>query len=94
MRILFTGGGSGGHFFPIIAIVRAIKDAAEEERILDTQFFYIGPKTEGEDALGREGVVVAHILAGKIRRHASLENIRDFFKTALGVLYAFWKLFI
>ncbi len=94
MRILFTGGGSGGHFFPIIAIVRAIKDVAEEERILDTQFFYIGPETEGEDSLEKEGVVVSHISAGKIRKHATLYNIMDFFKMATGVLRAFWKLFI
>ena len=94
MRILFTGGGTGGHFFPIIAIVRAIKDVAEEERILDTQFFYIGPKTQGDDALEKEGVVVAHILAGKIRRYSYLENIADFFKIAIGILQSFWKLFI
>ena len=68
MRILFTGGGTGGHFFPIVAIVREIKDIAEEERILDTQFFYIGPRSPGEEVLGKEGVVISHIPAGKIRR--------------------------
>ncbi|MFY9461644.1 MAG: undecaprenyldiphospho-muramoylpentapeptide beta-N-acetylglucosaminyltransferase [Candidatus Sungiibacteriota bacterium] len=94
MRILFTGGGTGGHFFPIVAITREIKDIAEVERILDTQFFYIGPKFPGEEVLEKEGVVISHITAGKIRRYASFENFSDIFKIGYGLLRAFWKLFI
>ena len=45
MRIVFTGGGSGGHFFPIIAVIRELKRIAEEERIIDCELFYLGPDT-------------------------------------------------
>jgi UDP-N-acetylglucosamine:LPS N-acetylglucosamine transferase len=31
MRILFTGGGSGGHIFPIIAVKREIDNLVPEE---------------------------------------------------------------
>ena len=39
MKVLFTGGGSGGHLFPIIAIIREIK-----ENYPRIDFSYIGPK--------------------------------------------------
>jgi len=94
MRILFTGGGTGGHFFPIVAVAREIKDIAEVERILDARFFYIGPRSQGEEALEKEDVVISHIAAGKIRSYFSFENFIDFFKTGYGLLQAFWKLFI
>ncbi|MDO8560816.1 MAG: undecaprenyldiphospho-muramoylpentapeptide beta-N-acetylglucosaminyltransferase [bacterium] len=94
MRILFTGGGTGGHFFPIVAVVREIKDIAEEERILDTRFFYIGPETQGEEALEKEGVVLSYISTGKIRNYFSLKNFVDILKIIYGLLQSFWKLFV
>ena len=52
MRILFTGGGSGGHFFPIIAVARELKRIAEDERIIDLRLFYMGPISPGLTAPG------------------------------------------
>ena len=34
MRILLTGGGSGGHFYPLIAIAERIKILARDRKIL------------------------------------------------------------
>jgi hypothetical protein len=34
MKILFTGGGSGGHFYPIIAISKEINEIAKKEKAL------------------------------------------------------------
>ncbi|MBI2640133.1 MAG: UDP-N-acetylglucosamine--N-acetylmuramyl-(pentapeptide) pyrophosphoryl-undecaprenol N-acetylglucosamine transferase [Candidatus Sungbacteria bacterium] len=94
MRILFTGGGSGGHLFPIVAVIREIKDLAEEKRMLDMQFFYIGPETEGDDILEKEGVVISHIFAGKIRRYFSLKNVLDAVKIVVGIMQALWRVFV
>lgn len=94
MRILFTGGGTGGHLMPLVAVLREIKAVSEEERILDTQFFYIGPETEGEKMLATEGVVISHVNTGKIRRYASWKNISDIFKIFLVVLQSLWKVFV
>lgn len=80
--------------FPIIAVLREIKDIGDEERILDTEFFYMGPKTEGEEALDKEGAVIIHISSGKMRRYFSLSNVSDFLKTAIGIVQAFWKIFL
>ncbi|MBI3631163.1 MAG: UDP-N-acetylglucosamine--N-acetylmuramyl-(pentapeptide) pyrophosphoryl-undecaprenol N-acetylglucosamine transferase [Candidatus Sungbacteria bacterium] len=94
MRILFTGGGGGGHFFPVLAVIRELKRVAEEEQILDVQLFYIGPDDFGQDLLREEGVAPVRITSGKMRRYASVRNIADIFKTFLGVVQAFWNIFL
>lgn len=93
MRILFSGGGTGGHFFPIIAVAREIKKIAEEERILDVELFYMGPSRFGSDELKKEDILSIPVTSGKIRRYFSLQNIFDIFKIFFGVVTALWKLF-
>ncbi len=80
MKILFTGGGTGGHIFPIIAVVREIKKLADEE----TSLFYLGPKDKrAETILLDEGIKVKTIMAGKLRRYfglkAVIQNFLDIF---------------
>ncbi len=94
MRILFTGGGSGGHFFPILAVVRELKEVAEREQILDLELFYMGPDDYGRDMLREEGVMVIRVMSGKMRRYVSMRNIMDVFKTGAGIVTAFWNTFL
>ena len=95
MKILFTGGGTAGHIFPIIAVVRELRKMGS-----DAEFFYAGPKDEfGEIILSQEGLKIKWILAGKIRRYLNwksvLENIADvLFKIPLGFLQAIFYVFI
>lgn len=101
MKILFTGGGTGGHIFPIIAIIREIKKIPlDEEKPEPKVFYYLGANDKSGSAwlLREEGVKVKIILTGKIRRYFSplavLENIIDvLIKIPLGILQAFWHLF-
>lgn len=96
MKIVFAGGGTGGHIFPIIAICREIRRIYPEEKI---QFLYMGPRDElGVTFLSQEGIKVKIITAGKIRRYlgvgAFFLNIIDvLFKIPLGILEAFFSLF-
>lgn len=94
MRVLFTGGGTGGHFFPVLAVIRELKKVAEEERILDLELFYMGPDGFGEDALREEDVVCVRVMSGKLRRYGSARNILDAFKTGAGIVQAFWNTFL
>ncbi|KKU51604.1 MAG: hypothetical protein A3H69_03485 [Candidatus Sungbacteria bacterium RIFCSPLOWO2_02_FULL_47_9] len=94
MRVLFTGGGTGGHMFPLIAVARELKRVAEEERILDVQFFYMGPLTVGDEDLKKEDILYYPILAGKMRRYFSIMNFIDIFKTGIGIIQSAWHLFI
>jgi len=93
MKILFTGGGTAGHIFPIISIVREIR---KKDPSGDFQFFYIGPKDKfAKELLSKEGIGVRTILAGKMRRYFSFQNIIDiFFKIPLGFFQAFYHIFI
>ena len=91
MKILFTGGGTGGHIFPIIAIVRESKQKSQ------ASLYFVGPKSKmGEQLLKNEGMIVKTILAGKMRRYFSpiaiIQNFLDTFKIPFGYIQAFWYL--
>jgi UDP-N-acetylglucosamine--N-acetylmuramyl-(pentapeptide) pyrophosphoryl-undecaprenol N-acetylglucosamine transferase len=91
MKILFTGGGSGGHIFPIIAIVREIRRIYSKK---DLEFCYVGPKEEFSSILlAQEDFIIKTIVSGKVRRYFSLENIVDIlFKIPFGIIQSFFIL--
>lgn len=92
IKIVFTGGGTAGHVFPIIAIIREIKKLGFLPQ--DLKLFYIGPKDDYSLKLLRdENVKVKTVLAGKIRRYFSFLNIFDIFKMPIGFLQTLWHFF-
>jgi len=93
MKILFTGGGTGGHLFPIVAIVREIRRIYPKKNL---KFYYMGPKDEfGLLMLSQEDFIIKTIISGKIRRYFSFQNFVDIlFKIPFGILQSFfWLLF-
>jgi len=96
MKILFAGGGTGGHILPIIGIARELRRICPQK---DLQFIYIGPKDDfGSILLSQEGIKVKTVLAGKIRRYldwkTALQNLADIlFKIPLGTLQSFFYIF-
>lgn len=92
MKILFTGGGTAGHIFPIISIIREIRKNYPKKR---TKFFYVGPNDEFiRDLMEKEGIRAKIILAGKLRRYFSFDNFIDIFiKFPLGFLQALYYVF-
>lgn len=93
MKIAFTGGGSGGHFYPIIAIAEALQDLVREERLITPTLYYLAPSPFDEKALFENGIAYIHIPAGKMRRYVSFLNITDTFVTLTGILAALIALF-
>ncbi len=71
MKILFAGGGTGGHIMPIISIARELKI-----KIPEVQLDYMGPKSDF-DLLEKEGFKNHPIVSGKMRRYLAWQNFID-----------------
>lgn len=98
MKIVLTGGGTGGHLVPLIAFIREMRRQWQGKEEL--QFTYIGPKDDFvEVLLSHEGIHIRHVSAGKLRRYGGikpvLQNIFDMcFKMPWGVLQSLWLMFL
>lgn len=95
MKIIFCGGGSGGHIFPIIAITREMKKLAKKK----IKFYYLGPKDSFGKLLSKEGIVPLYVFSGKLRRYITpislIQNTIDIFiKIPLGILQSFLYIFL
>ncbi len=91
-RVLFTGGGSGGHVYPLLAVAEELKRQALEEKI-DLELHYLGPRDEYAEMLWTAGFYVSPLIAGKVRRYASFQNLLDAPKFVIGLIEAFFKVF-
>lgn len=93
MRIVLTGGGSGGHFYPLIAVAEEIYDIAEKEKILEPHLYYIGPDVHDARALSEQNIIFKKSPAGKLRKYFSIQNFFDLIKTAMGIIKATVQLY-
>lgn len=93
MKIVFTGGGTGGHFYPIIAIAQKVNQIIDRENILGVKLYYISDSPYDKEMLFENGILYEEISAGKMRTYFSLKNFLDIFKTFLGVINSIFKLF-
>lgn len=93
MKILFTGGGTGGHFYPIIAVAQAITDRVKENKILPPKLYFMSPTPYNARALFYNEIEFIQVPAGKIRRYFSLLNFIDLFKTLYGCIIALVKMY-
>jgi len=81
--IAFTGGGTGGHIYPGLAIVSYLKN------LLPHRIFWIGAAKGMDKAIVESaGIEFFGIPSGKLRRYFSLQNLLDVFKIAAGFFAA------
>lgn len=86
--VVFTGGGSGGHVFPGVAVVEKLR---ERERAVE--IVWIGSKSPIErDVVARFGIPFIAIPSGKLRRYLSVRNLVDIFKILAGLVRSFFLL--
>ena len=93
MKILFTGGGTGGHFYPIIAVAEAIKNHASKNKLIPPTLYFLAPDPYNRKILFDNQIKYYQVPAGKMRIYSSVANFFDLFQTAFGVIVALWRVF-
>lgn len=93
MKIVLTGGFTGGHFYPLIAVAEALRDLSRERRILEPTLYFMSPNPYDQEALFENKIIFVKCSAGKVRRYFSLLNVLDVFKTLWGTVSACITLF-
>lgn len=89
MRILFVGGGTGGHFYPLIAVAEVLRSEGNTPEL-----YYMGPDPYDKQALIDSDIKFISCPAGKLRIYPSIQNFFDLFRTFFGIFIAIWKLYV
>ena len=93
MKIVFTGGGTGGHFYPIIAVAQRVNQIIDHEKILGAKLYYISDSPYDKEMLFENGLLYERINTGKLRVYFSFKNFFDLVKILLGTMNAILKMF-
>ena len=86
--IAFTGGGTGGHIYPGLAVATQLKKQLDN-RGFDYKIFWIGSSSGPDRSIVEDaGIEFFGVSSGKLRRYFSLRNIVDIFKIIGGFFTA------
>ena len=84
LKVMITGGGTGGHVFPAIAIADAIKKLQP-----DTEFLFVGAQGKMEmERVPKAGYPIEGLNVAGFQRSASLKNLSFPFKLMSSLLKA------
>jgi len=91
IKILVTGGGTGGHVSPALAVIQAMQALAESAE-WTPRFRYVGSRHGVEKELVEGiGIPFVGVQSGKLRRASSLrglltlKNLADAFRVPVGI---------
>jgi UDP-N-acetylglucosamine--N-acetylmuramyl-(pentapeptide) pyrophosphoryl-undecaprenol N-acetylglucosamine transferase len=88
MRIVLTGGGTGGHLIPLVSVAKKL-----QEKVSGLELLFIGPDGKLEkDLMGKAGIKTKKVMVGKLRRYFSFQNFIDIFKIPIGLIQALFYL--
>lgn len=94
MKILLTGGGTGGHFYPIIAVTQAIKEEVVQNKLVTPELYFMSTDPYDPNLLLESGLIFIPAKAGKLRRYFSLRNLTDSLTTIFGIIQAVWQMYL
>lgn len=81
MRVIVSGGGTGGHIYPALALIKEI-----QKREPNATFLYIGTEQGLESTLvKREGIPFKTIRITGFKRKISLDNVKTIIRFFRGV---------
>lgn len=85
VRVLFLNGGSGGHFYPMLAVIQSARELAREQAI-SFEPIILSPNTTGLAEAARHNIKFVVVPTGKLRRYRSVKNITDIAKTVFNTV--------
>jgi UDP-N-acetylglucosamine--N-acetylmuramyl-(pentapeptide) pyrophosphoryl-undecaprenol N-acetylglucosamine transferase len=86
VNIAFTGGGTGGHIYPGLAVAAELKSLLANAEF---RLFWIGSSTGMDRGIVEEaGIEFFGIPSGKLRRYFSFRTAVDFFRVIAGFFAA------
>lgn len=92
-----TGGGTGGHFYPLIAVADQLREICKNEKLLPPEIYFMAPDPYNKKELFDHEITFVPVMAGKRRVSPSASgkilNLIDIFKMGIGVLSAIVKLY-
>jgi len=83
---MLTGGGTGGHFYPLIAIAEKLIELGDKNKIVDLKLYYMADKPYDGEMLYENSINFIKVPAGKMRLYFSIKNFFDIFKTITGMI--------
>jgi len=93
MKVVFTGGGSGGHIYPLIAVAQSLNAIIDKENIANVRLYHFSDVPYDPDSFLEQHIEFVQIPAGKNRLYSSFQNFVDMFKVLHGILMALIKLY-
>lgn len=91
LRILMTGGGTGGHIYPLAAVADEIYRLAGEQK-RDVEIRYLGPASSLNREFDSRGIRTQEIVSSKLRRYFSINNFIDGPKFVISFFQALFKI--
>ncbi len=89
LRIVVTGGGTGGHIYPALAVMRSLRARAADP----LEIIYVGSGSEMEQDIVKEADRSYVVSTGKYRRYFSVANFFDPFRVVWGAFQCLGILF-
>ncbi len=92
IRIAYTGGGTGGHVYPLLAVADEVIRSMQSYPDVRMSYSYFGDPGMYRDEFVKRKIAIRSIVGTKLRRYASLLNIVDAIKFPFSLLQALIKL--
>ncbi|MCL4405201.1 UDP-N-acetylglucosamine--N-acetylmuramyl-(pentapeptide) pyrophosphoryl-undecaprenol N-acetylglucosamine transferase [Patescibacteria group bacterium] len=92
LRVLMTGGGTGGHIYPLVSVAAELQVLAAEKKI-SLDIHYLGAFGPFQELLELNGLKVGRIADSRLRRYFSMRNFIDVPKFGYSLLQAAFKMF-
>src|SRR5215469_2179906 len=83
MRVIVSGGGTGGHIYPALAVAAQLKTQCQAE------ILFLGSDDGLEQQLvPAAGLRLATVKAGKVRRYISWQTVKGVMRIPVGAVQA------